>query len=77
MIRKRVTFSGILRSEGQEAECAILATEVTLPGSTASALCEYSVQKVTKILPEGRYQLHARGEIINLRHHQGHWLADS
>jgi hypothetical protein len=75
-MRRRVTFSGVLRGEGQEAECTIAATEVSLPGTSASALCDYSVQTVSKPLPEGRYQLDARGETIKLRFRDGHWLAD-
>lgn len=75
-MRRRVTFSGILRGEGQEAECTIAASEVSLPGASASALCDYSIQTVSKPLPEGRYRLDARGEIINLRFCEGHWLAD-
>lgn len=76
-MRKLVTFPGILRGEGQEAECIITATEVILPGTSVSALANYSITKVSKVLTEGRYQLFARGETTNIRHHNGNWLADS
>jgi hypothetical protein len=76
-MKERISFSGKLRGDGHEAECTVSATRVTLPGTSAVALAEYSIQKVSKTLPEGRYQLFAHGEVINLRHHSGQWLSDS
>lgn len=76
-MRKVITFPGVLRGEGQESECIISATEVTLPGTSVSALANYSIQKVSKVLPEGHYQLIAQGETINIRHSEGNWLAES
>ena len=75
-MRKLVTFPAILRGEGQEAECTIAATEGRLPGTSESAFCDYTIQKASKTLLEGRYQLFARGDTINIRRCKGNWLAE-
>jgi hypothetical protein len=39
---------------------------------------DYWIEKVAKPLPEGNYEVTARGgEIIRLRFQDGHWLAAS
>ena len=76
-IRERVRFTGILRSEGQEAECTVWATKVSLPGSNAVAYAKYSIQSVSKPLPDGNYTLTVNGEQYAVRCHNGNWLAAS
>lgn len=74
--RERVALPGILWGNGYEAECTVLATKVSLPGTDAVAFCEYSVQGVSKKLPEGRYKLSVNAQIIPMRFHSGFWLSD-
>jgi hypothetical protein len=77
-IREAVSFPGILRGGGHEANCTVLATKVSLPGGGpgAVAYCEYDIKNVSKALPDGVYQLLARGETTSLRHtKEGYWLA--
>ena len=74
--RERVSLPGILRGNGHEVECTVLATKVTLPGANAVAFCQYSVRKVPKNLPEGRYKLSVNAEVIPVRLQGGFWLAD-
>jgi len=76
--REAVSFLGILRGGGQEATCTVLATKVSLPGGGpgAVAYCDYEIESVSKQLPEGVYQLLARGETTSLRHTKdGYWVA--
>lgn len=75
--RERVSFPGIIKGGGHEASCTIHATKVTLPGTSESAYTDYSIQSVSKALPEGNYEVTARGETTRVRFHNGHWLAAS
>jgi hypothetical protein len=72
--KEAVSFPGIIRGGGHEANCTVLATKVGLPG-IASTYCDYSVENVSKPLPEGRYQLFVNGETYALRYENGFWLA--
>jgi hypothetical protein len=74
-MREHVSFSGLIRGEGHEASCTINAMKVTLPGTSESAYVDYSIQGVSKPLPEGNYEVTARGETTHMRFHDGHWLA--
>lgn len=70
-----VTFHGTLIGQGQEADCMVSATKVTVPGGLP-AYTHYSVAGVRKALPEGDYDLLlATGEKILVRYHGGYWLA--
>jgi hypothetical protein len=74
-IRERGRFSGILRGEGQEATCTVSATKVTLAGTSESTYTDYSIENVSKALPDGNYQLTVNGETIRIRHEGGGWLS--
>ncbi len=74
-IRETVRSPGILRGEGQEATCTVSAMKVTLPGTNESGYMDYSIENVSKALPDGNYQLTAYGETIRVRHQRGHWLS--
>src|SRR3984893_15014471 len=75
--RERVSFPGLLRGQGHEASCTVRATKVTLPGTGHFAYTQYSIENVSKTLPEGEYQLSANGEVSTVRHQNGHWLSAS
>jgi len=76
-MKERVSFPGILRGQGHEANCTVWATKVTLPGTGQSAYAKYSVENVSKMLPEGEYQLLANGEASAVRYQNGNWLSAS
>jgi hypothetical protein len=74
--KERVRLHGLLTGQGHEAECTVLAIKVTLRPSGPSAYARYSVQSVTKSLPEGDYKLVvSNGETIPVRYCDGHWLS--
>jgi len=51
-IRERVSFLGILRGGGHEANCTVQATKVSLPGeASVFEYVDYSAEKVSKPLP--------------------------
>lgn len=70
------SFTGILQGEGHEATCMVCATKVSLSGQF-SAYVKYSIQNVSKALPEGGYTLSAGGGLIAVRYRNGFWMADS
>ncbi len=74
--RERVRLRGMISGHGYEVQCTVLATKVTLPPSGPVAYAGYSVEHVSKVLPEGDYQLLiSNGETRRLRHQSGHWLS--
>jgi hypothetical protein len=74
--KERVSFPGILRGGGHEATCTVRATKVSLPGeASVFEYVDYSVENVTKPLPDGVYQLLAQGKTISLRNRNGSWLS--
>ena len=74
-IKERVSFAGTLRGQGQEATCTGFVTKVSLPGTSEFAYANYSIQQVSKQLPEGNYEILVNGETIRLRFHNGFWLS--
>jgi hypothetical protein len=70
-----VAFSGTIKNDSDEAQCTVMATKVTLPGTGVFAYGQYSVHTVSKSLPVGNYQLTVNGETIPVRHINGAWLA--
>jgi len=74
--RESVSFPGILGGGGHEANCTVRATKVRLPGEPGVfELVDYSVENVSKALPDGLYQLSAQGKTISLRYQNGSWLS--
>jgi hypothetical protein len=73
--RESVSFPGILRGNGHEANCTVGAAKVSLPGTSVSQLAEYSIIAVEKTLPSGNYELSANGETIPLQYQNGFWTA--
>jgi hypothetical protein len=70
-----VTADGILRGEGHKASCRVSATKVGLLG--APGIFEYtnfSIEKVSKALPAGIYQLSAFGKNYSVRYENGYLL---
>jgi hypothetical protein len=76
-MRERVSFRGILRGQGHEANCTVWATKVSLPGTSTVAYTHYTIDSVSTPLPEGEYQLSANGEVSTVRYQNGHWLSAS
>src|SRR5260370_38710515 len=75
-VRRRGVFRGRLSGLGHEADCHVSAIEVTEPGGGVRTYTRHSVQRVSKPLPEGDYQLlMSNGEIVRLRYQSGHWLS--
>lgn len=73
--RQYVRLQGRLSGQGHEADCAVSAIKVTLPGGP-SAFAQYKVLSVSKDLPDGDYQLVlSNGEVFPMRYHGGHWLS--
>ena len=73
--REAVSFTGVLRGQGQEATCTVQAIKVTVPGGGVSALTKKRVVSVSKALPEGVYYLSVNGEAPTaVRYSNGHWL---
>jgi hypothetical protein len=73
--KERVAFPGILRGEGHEASCTVWATKVTQQGTGNSAYARYSIENVSRVLPEGNYQVSANGQSFAVRFANGNWLA--
>lgn len=64
--REIVAFSGVLKNEMHEANCTVMATKVSLPGTGVFAYSHYSIHTdaKTNALPDGVYQLGVNGETI-------------
>jgi hypothetical protein len=73
--RKSVSFPGVLTGQGQQATCMVSAVEVTLGGTSESAYIDHSISSVSKMLPEGDYELVANGEKSRIRLKNGSWLS--
>lgn len=74
-IREPVSFAGMLRGQGHEANCTVRATKVSLPGSSDFTYINYSIEGVSETLPEGEYQITVNGQVIAVRYQNGHWLS--
>jgi len=66
---------GILRSNGQAADCMVSALRVTLSGTRIFKDCGYSIEWVSKPLPDGNYKLSFDGKTIDIRCSKGAWRA--
>jgi hypothetical protein len=75
--RESISFRGVLRGQGQEADCVVGAIAVSHPAGGPPALCRYSIVSVSKALPEGQYELLANGESVVLHLSNGHWLSSN
>jgi len=75
--REHVTFPGVLRGQGHEATCTVSAIKVTLSGTGVAAYTQYSIERTSKTLPDGEYQLSVNDQSIPMRYYNGNWLAAS
>ena len=73
--REPIRMAGILYSSRQTANCMASALRVTLAGTRFFKDCQYSIEWVSKPLPEGDYKLSFGEETINMRYSMGHWRA--
>ena len=71
--REPVRMSGVLRGEGQKAECIVSALRVTLEGTRLFKDCQLSIDWVSKDLPDGEYKLSFDDKAIDLRWCNGGW----
>jgi hypothetical protein len=76
--REPVSFPGILRGGGHEGTCTVRAMKVSLPGKpSVFEFVNYSIENVSKPLPDGIYELSANGRTIAVRNQNGNWLSAS
>ena len=75
-MKRRVSFSGVLRGQRREATCTVFATQVTVPGTGIVRHTDYSIGEVTLELPDGQYELSANGESILVIRRSGSWITE-
>jgi hypothetical protein len=74
--REPVSFPGILRGGGHEANCTVRAIKVCLPGKpSVFEYVSYSIENVSKPLPDGIYELAAQGKTSAVRNNNGDWVS--
>jgi hypothetical protein len=73
-IKEHVSFTGIIRGQGHEANCTVTALKMTR-GTGIPAYTRYEVKAVSRPLPEGDYQLTVNGQSFPIRHRGEYWLA--
>jgi hypothetical protein len=73
--REHVRMSGILRGGGRVANCMVSAMRVTLSGTRLFKDCMYSVDWVSRSLPDGDYKLSVDGMAVYMRYSKGCWRA--
>jgi hypothetical protein len=72
-----VSFLAVLRGQGHEATCTLRALLVTAPGDGASELTRLTIADVSKMLPDGDYQLTVNsGPAMAVRYSEGQWLSE-
>jgi len=70
-----VSFLAILRGQGHEATCTLRALLVTVPG-IAPELTRLTIVDVSKMLPDGDYQLTVNsGPPMAVRYSGGQWVS--
>ena len=69
------TFSGILRRDGIDLKCMVMARRVTLPGTNTFEHIRPSIVRVDGEASDGIYELLANGKSQRIRLQDGHWLA--
>jgi hypothetical protein len=70
--------TGVLRSGSHEATCPVRAIKVSLPGEpNVFEYVDFSIERVSKELPEGVYQISAFGKTDSVRYKNGYWLSAS
>ena len=75
-MKERVRLQGVVRGEGREATCTIIATRVSLPGAPGvSETTDWSMLDVSEPLPDGNYEIVADGKTEHVRLVNGQWLS--
>ena len=72
--KEKVTLSGVVVGQGEQSTCSVSAIKVTASGGDV-AYARYSVERVSKALPPGEYQLTVNDETMPVRYDGHHWLA--
>ena len=73
--RDPIRMSGILRGSGETAQCMMTALRVTLAGTRLSKYCQFSIEWISKPLPDGNYSLTFDDKTIQMCYSQGRWRA--
>ena len=68
------TYSGILRRDGVELNCLIMARRLTLPGTNNFERVHPSIVRVDGDTSNGIYELLADGKSVWIKLHNGCWL---
>jgi hypothetical protein len=74
-IKEHVSFAGVIRGQGHEANCTVTALKVTMRETNIHAYARYEVKAVSGPLPEGDYELTVNGQSFPVRHRGEYWLA--
>jgi hypothetical protein len=69
------TFAGILRRDGVDLNCRVMARRVERPGTGTYEHVNWSIASVDGEASDGNYDLLANGKVIPLKRQNGHWLA--
>lgn len=72
---ERVTVAGIIKGQGLEATCRMSALKVTSTDGTDSALTGFKILSVSESLPDGNYELIAKGKSEFLKLQNGKWMS--
>lgn len=71
--RESEVFSAVVKGHGHEARSLVSATKASLPGSPILAYADSAIRRVSRVLPEGEYEVIGKGETIRARHEKGVW----
>lgn len=73
--REHLRMSGVLLGNGQTANCTVSAVKVTLEGTKLSMNCGYSIEWISRPLPEGDYKLSVDDKTIDMHYSKDGWRA--
>ena len=71
--REPIRMTGILRGSGETSNCMVSALRVTLQGTRLFKDCQYSIEWLSRSLPNGDYSLSFDGKIIGMRLSKEGW----
>ena len=72
-LREPIKMSGVLRGGGITTSCNVSAVRVSLEGTRLSKNCGYSIEWISKALPDGDYKLSVDAKTIDMRYFRGGW----
>jgi hypothetical protein len=66
-------MSGVLQGFGETAKCMVSALRVTLEGTRLFKDCQFSIEWVSRPLPEGNYRLQFDDKTIQMNFSKDGW----